>query len=99
VHALPPERHSRFEAGLVIEFIAPDAALARAAAGVFKQNLLHFGYAGRVSTAGNLAFAFTPSEIDAGMAYRFVLYHVMRDAPLDDIFRVESLDIGGPALH
>lgn len=99
VHTLAPERHSRFEAGLVIEFIAPDAALARAAAGVFKQNLLHFGYAGRVSTAGNLAFAFTPSEIDAGMAYRFVLYHVMRDAPLDDIFRVESVDIGGPAPH
>ena len=41
----------------------------------------------------------TDFEIDAGMAYRFVLYHIMRDAPLDDIFRVESVDIGGPALH
>ena len=98
VFPLPPERHSRHEAGLVIEFIAPGAALARAAAGVFKQNLLHFGYPGRVSTAGNLAFAFTPSEIDAGMAYRFVLYHVMRDAPLDDIFRIESVAIDGTAL-
>ncbi len=99
VRPLPPEHHSRHEAGLVVEFIAPDAALARAAAGVFKQNLLHYGYPGRVSTAGNLAFAFTPSEVDAGMAYRFVLYHVMRDAPLDDIFRVESVDVDGTALH
>jgi len=99
VHPLPGEHHSRHEAGLVIEFIATDAALARTAAGVFKQNLLHYGYPGRVSTAGNLAFAFTPSEIDAGTAYRFVLYHVMRDAPLHDIFRIASVAVGGPLAH
>jgi hypothetical protein len=99
VFPLSPGQHSRHEAGLVIEFIAPDAALARTAAGVFKQNLLHYGYPGRVSTAGNLAFAFTPSEIDAGMAYRFVLYHVMQDAPLEHIFRIESIAIGAPAIH
>jgi hypothetical protein len=66
---------------------------------VFKQNLLHHGYPGRVSTAGNLAFAFTPSEIDAGTAYRFVLYHVMRGAGLGDIFQVRSHMIGTPSLH
>jgi hypothetical protein len=52
-----------------------------------------------VSTAGNLAFAFTPSEIDAGTAYRFVLYHVMRGAGLGDIFQVRSHMIGTPSLH
>jgi hypothetical protein len=97
VRALPAAQHSAHEAGLVLEVIAADAALARTAAGVFKQNLLHHGYPGRVSTAGNLAFAFTPSELDANAAYRFVLYHVMRDAPLEDIFRVEALDVGGPS--
>jgi hypothetical protein len=99
VAPLPASQHSRHEAGLVIEFLAPDAALARTAAGVFKQNLLHFGYPGRVSTAGNLAFAFTPSEIDAGTAYRFVLYHVMREAALEDIFQIRSRWIGTPPLH
>ena len=99
VRPLPAEKRSRHEAGLVIEFIAADADLARTAAGVFKQNLLHYGYPGRVSTAGNLAFAFTPSEIDAGTAYRFVLYHVMQGAPLDDIFQVTSIDVGGATLH
>jgi len=83
------------EAALVLEFIAPDAALARTAAGVFKQNLLHFGYPGRVSTAGNLAFAFSPSELDAPEAYRFVLYHVMQDAPLQDIFGIETVEVRG----
>ena len=64
-------------------------------AGVFKQNLLHHGYPGRVCTAGNLAFAFTPSELDAFDAYRFVLYHVMRDAPLDRIFAIETFEVDG----
>ncbi|MEO6626236.1 MAG: hypothetical protein ABIN37_15605, partial [Burkholderiaceae bacterium] len=97
VRPLPAAQHSRHEAGLVLEFIAPDAALARTAAGVFKQNLLHHGFPGRVSTAGNLAFAFTPSEIDAGVAYRFVLYHVMQAPVLEDIFGIASVEIGGSA--
>jgi hypothetical protein len=99
VRPLAADHHSRHEAGLVAEFIAPDADLARTAASVFKQNLLHYGYPGRVSTAGNLAFAFTPSEIDAGTAYRFVLYHVMQDAPLNDIFQIASVHVGAPILH
>jgi hypothetical protein len=94
VRPLPEAQHSRHEAGLVIEFIADDAELVRAAAGVVKQNLLHYGYLGRVSTAGNLAFAFTPSEIDACDAYRFVIYHVMHNAPMTDIFLIQSREIG-----
>ena len=97
VRPLPAAQHSLHEAGLVIEFIAPDAAMARTAAGVFKQNLLHYGFAGRVSTAGNLAFAFTPSEIDAGDAYRFVLYHLLHDVPLDSLFDIQTRDMGAGA--
>jgi hypothetical protein len=99
VHTLPPGQQSRHEAGLVLEFIALEPDLARTAAGVFKQNLLHFGYPGRVSTAGNLAFAFTPSEIDAGTAYRFVLYHVMQAPPMEAIFRIERFVVGSPTVH
>jgi hypothetical protein len=95
VRPLPAALHARHEAGLVMEFIAPDAGLARTAAAVYKQNLLHHGYPGRVSTAGNLAFAFTPSELDAHHASGFVLYHVMDGAPLDDIFRIETHEIVG----
>jgi hypothetical protein len=95
VRPLPPAQHSRHEAGLVLEFIAPSADLARTAAGVFKQNLLHHGFPGRLCSAGNLAFAFTPSELDAGTAYRFVLYHVMQAAPLADIFKIDSCTVAG----
>ncbi|HEX2545386.1 MAG TPA: hypothetical protein VHL79_10930, partial [Ramlibacter sp.] len=72
----------------------PAAGQVRAAAGVFKQNLLHHAFEGRVSTAGNLAFAFTPSELDARMAYRFVLYHVLRDAPVEAMFRIATERVG-----
>lgn len=95
VRPLPPAQQARHEAGLVLEFIAPGADLARTAAAVYKQNLLHHGYPGRISTAGNLAFAFTPSELDAHDAWRFALYHVMADAPLDAIFRIASHEITG----
>jgi hypothetical protein len=95
VRALPPAQHSQHEAGLVIEFVAATADLARTAAGVFKQNLLHHGFAGRHCSAGNLAFAFTPSELNAGTAYRFVLYHVMQAAPLAALFQIETCTVDG----
>ena len=36
-----------------------------------KQYLLHAAFPERISTAGNLAFPFTPPELAAGDAYRF----------------------------
>lgn len=99
VRPLPPAQRSGHEAGLVVECIAPDAELARTVAAVFKQNLLHHGYQGRVSTAGNLAFAFTPSELDAHDSHRFVLYHVMAQAPLHNLFPVTVEDLNGGASN
>lgn len=99
VRPLTPVQQSTHEAGLVLEFIANESAIARTAAGVFKQNLLHHAYPGRLSTGGNLAFAFTPSEIDAHQAYRFALYHVVRDAPLDSVFQVQAVELDGQAVH
>ena len=101
VRPLPAAQRSTHEAGLVLEFIAPEAELSRTAAGVFKQALLHHGYPGRVATAGNLAFAFTPSELDAQDAYRFVLYHVMSAVDPATVFRIETHELGGApaAVH
>jgi hypothetical protein len=54
-----------------------------------------------VATAGNLAFAFTPSELDAHEAFRFVLYHVMSGVDPASVFRIQTLEVGGAAapLH
>ena len=85
------------ELGLVLEFIASDAALAQTVAAVFKQNLLHHGYPGRLSTAGNLAFAFTPSELAAGEAYRFAIYHRLEGEDPAQIFQIRQEDLGTTA--
>lgn len=86
----------RSELGLVLEFIATDMELARTVAAVFKQNLLHHGYPGRLSTAGNLAFPFTPSELVAGEAYGFALYHRLDGEDPDRIFRVRGETLESP---
>jgi hypothetical protein len=51
-----------------------------------KQYLLHFGYPGRLSTGGNIAFPFTPPEVAIGTAYRFNVYHVMETPRFGELF-------------
>jgi hypothetical protein len=59
------------------ECIAPSAERAAEVVRTCKQFLLHFGYPGRLSTAGNVAFPFTPPEVSLGPAYRFSVYHLL----------------------
>jgi hypothetical protein len=56
----PPSARSDQELGFAPELQADEAELARTAAASFKRNLLHNGFPGRLSTRGNLAFAFSP---------------------------------------
>lgn len=90
VSAAPAHPPAPREVGLVIEVIAHSDARAIAVAGAFKQHLLHHGFPGRMSTGGNLAFAFTPPEIPTGSAYRFSIYHVMAVDDACAPFRRES---------
>jgi hypothetical protein len=71
------------------ECIAPTRARAAEVVRTTKQYLLHHGYEGRLSTAGNLAFPFTPPEVSVGPAYRFNVYHLMRASDLDALFPLE----------
>ncbi len=70
------------------------AADSEAICGVTRSTLLHYGYPGRIATAGNLAFPFSPSDAKMGAAYEFSVYHLM---PVEDqrIFRREIRAIGG----
>lgn len=71
------------------ECIAPTRERAAEVVRTLKQYLLHHGYPGRQSTAGNLAFPFTPPEVSIGPAYRFNIYHLMRARDLDALFPLE----------
>jgi hypothetical protein len=65
------------ELGIVIEAISPTQEEADSLVSVTRSTLLHFGYPGRISTAGNLAFPFSPSDIRMGDVYGFSIYHLM----------------------
>ena len=65
------------EVGLVIEVVAKTQSLADTVCSFARSTLLHFGYPGRQSTAGNLAFPYSPSDISHGVVYEFSVYHLM----------------------
>jgi hypothetical protein len=71
------------------ECIAPTRERASEVVRTCKQYLLHFGYPGRLSTAGNLAFPFTPPEVSLGPAYRFNVYHLLKVDDPDVLFPME----------
>jgi hypothetical protein len=82
------------EIGVVVECIGETPEEAHAVVASAKQYLLHHGYPGRISTAGNLAFPFTPPEMHAGDAYRFSVYHIMAVDDLASLFPVEVERVG-----
>jgi len=88
----PPATLPR-EIFILVECIADTTEDAKSVATVFKQYLLHHGFPGRISTAGNLAFPFTPPEVAAGTAYRFSAYHVMEVDDLASLFPVTLDDL------
>ncbi len=88
-HEAPPG-----EVFIMGECIAPTRERASEVVRTCKQYLLHFGYPGRLSTAGNLAFPFTPPEVSLGPAYRFSVYHLLSVDDVDGLFPVAVEDVG-----
>jgi hypothetical protein len=86
--AEPPALMPR-EAFVMGECIAPTPERAEEVVRTTKQYLLHHGYEGRLSTAGNLAFPFTPPELGVGEAYRFNVFHLMDIEDMSRLFPVE----------
>jgi hypothetical protein len=76
------------------ECIAPTRERASEVVRTCKQYMLHFGFPGRLSTAGNLAFPFTPPEVSLGPAYRFNVYHLMRVDDGGALFPIEIETVG-----
>ena len=64
--------------GLVIEAVARTQTLADTLCAFARSTMLHFGYPGRLSTAGNLAFPYSPSDFHAGAVYEWSVYHLLR---------------------
>lgn len=87
---LEPKRNDLSkELGLTIDVVADSMELAHAACHQISGALLHWHYPGQYNTSGNLAFPYSPSEIDAGPAYEFSAYHLMKVRSATELFPVE----------
>jgi len=82
------------EVGLLMDAVAPTEDQATSICLFVHAHILHYGFKGRMSTAGNLAFPFSPQDIPAGPVHRFNIYHLMEvDDPLI-YFPVEIVEVG-----
>lgn len=81
------------EIGLVMEVIARTQEIADMVCASLRSTLLHYGYEGRKSTAGNLAFPFAPSDISYGPVYEFSVYHLMEIEDPLSLFPVELISL------
>ncbi len=92
---LEPEKTIRgHELGIVIEAVAPTQAAADSLCSLTRSTLLHYGYPGRIATAGNLAFPFSPSDVKMGEVFEFSIYHLMPVAG-PELFPVKVVPVRG----
>ena len=73
----PQKTITSHEIGIIIEAVAKTETEADTICSITRSTLLHYGYPGRISTAGNLAFLFSPSDMKAGPVFEFSMYHLM----------------------
>lgn len=71
---------------IIIEAVAPTQEQANTICGFARSTMLHFGYEGRIATAGNLAFPFSPSDAKMGEVYEFNIYHLLKVEPNEKLF-------------
>ncbi|MBE6595026.1 MAG: DUF1446 domain-containing protein [Ruminococcaceae bacterium] len=74
----PTPQITSHEIGIVIDAVADTAEHSAAVCSVARSTLLHYGYEGRIATAGNVAFPFSPSDIKVGAIYTFSVYALLR---------------------
>ena len=91
---LEPRRDLPHELGIVLEVVHADQAEADSVCSLVRSTLLHFGYPGRISTAGNLALLYSPSDVSCGEVYEFSVYHLLRVDDPRAPFPVRMVEVG-----
>jgi hypothetical protein len=77
------------EVSIIAEVVAKTQDVANAALSLARVTLLHSDFPGRMCREGNMAFPFSPSDIERGAIYEFMLQHVIE---IDDPLRMFPID-------
>ena len=77
------------ELGIVAEALADTQEIANAVLAFARVSLLHTDFPGRLCREGNMAFPFSPSDVELQPLYRFSIFHTVElDDPLS-LFPIE----------
>lgn len=89
---LEPSRQIPHEVGVLFEVLAKSQSEASAICSSVRSTFMHYGYEGRKSTSGNLAFPFAPSDVEFGAVYEFSVYHLMDVKDAKEMFPIEYMN-------
>jgi hypothetical protein len=81
--------------GIVLDAVGKTQAIADEIMALARARMLHFDYPGRKSTAGNLAFPYSPSDIHLGPVYTFCIYHIAQVDSLTETAKIVTEQVGG----
>jgi len=81
------------ELAVIIDVVAETQETAHTILSLARHLLLHTDYKGRLCISGNVAFPYSPSDIDTGRVYRFNVWHLLELDDPHEPFIIEFKDI------
>lgn len=79
--------------GIIIDVVGKTQEIADTVCALVRSRMLHCDYEGRKSSAGNLAFYFSPSDIHVGEVYEFSVFHLVKVASLLETAKITVEEI------
>lgn len=76
--------------GIIMDIVGKTQEIADTVCALVRSRMLHCDYEGRKSTAGNLAFPFSPSDIHVGAVYEFSVFHL---AKVDSLMETAKITV------
>ena len=80
--------------GIIVDVVGKTQQIADTVCALVRSRMLHCDYPGRKSSAGNLAFPFSPSDIHVGPVYEFSVFHLAKVDSLLETAKIELEEIG-----
>jgi len=94
----PQKKITAHELGFIIDVIGRTPEISKAVCMFARLQMLHLPYPGRLTTAGNVAIAFSPSDIFVGEAYVFNIWHLLplEGEEIHKIFKTRMVEFPKP---
>ena len=80
--------------GIIMDVVGETQEIADTVCALVRSRMLHCDYKGRKSSAGNLAFPFSPSDIHVGAVYEFSVFHLAKVDSLLETAKIELEEVG-----